>query len=158
MNDGHMTVVVGYDGSPTARAAVSHAVAIARGGRVVIVHAHHEPPAHITSRWRELLAAEHAEQGQAVLDSILVDGNRELAGANWEARLVAGGAAESLVLVAADVDADAIVVGSHGYGSLSAVLGSVSHELVRISDRPVTVIGPRCAERWTTHEETARSG
>jgi nucleotide-binding universal stress UspA family protein len=155
MSDGHLTVVVGYDGSPTARAAVSHAVTIARGGRVVIVHAHQEPPAQLTSRWRELLAAEHAEQGRAVLDSILLESNRELAAANWEARLVAGGAAESLVRVAAEVEADAIVAGSHGYGSLSAVLGSVSHELLRISDRPVTVIGPRCAERWAAQAQGA---
>jgi len=40
------------------------------------------------------------------------------------------------------------VTGSHGYGAIGAVLGSVSQALVKIADRPVTIIGPRCAERW----------
>ena len=140
------TVVVGYDGSETARAAVTHAVAMARGGRVVVVHAHHEPPPQLTSRWRELLTADRPERGRAVLDAILLEGNDELADAEWEGRLAAGAPAEAIVAVAGEVDADAIVVGSRGYGSLSAMLGSVSHELLRISPLPVTVIGPRCAE------------
>src|SRR5512133_730239 len=109
-------VVVGYDGSPTARAAVTHAVALAKGDRVVVVHAHHEPPARITTRWRELLSAETAEHGQAVLDAILLEGNDELAEANWEARLVEGPAAEALLRVADEVGADVVVTGSHGYG------------------------------------------
>jgi nucleotide-binding universal stress UspA family protein len=61
--------------------------------------------------------------------------------------------AEAIVRIAGEVDADAIVVGSRGYGSLSAMLGSVSHELLRISDRPVTVIGPRCAELRVASEQ-----
>ena len=143
-----MKVVVGYDGSPTARAAVTHAVALARGDRVVIVHARHEPPARVTSRWRELLSAQPGEQGQAVLDAILLEGNDELADADWEARLVDGPAADALVRVADEVGAGAVVTGSHGYGAIGAVLGSVSQALVKIADRPVTIIGPRCAERW----------
>jgi nucleotide-binding universal stress UspA family protein len=149
-------VVVGYDGSPTARAAVTHAVALAKGDRVVIVHAHHQPPARVTSRWRELLSAESGEHGQAVLDAILLEGNDELAEANWEARLVEGPAAEALVRVADEVGADVLVTGSHGYGAIGAVLGSVSQALVKASDRPVTIIGPRCAERWAA-EATAQT-
>jgi nucleotide-binding universal stress UspA family protein len=149
-------VVVGYDGSPTARAAVTHAVALAKGDRVVIVHAHHEPPARVTSRWRELLAAESGEHGQALIDAILLEGNDELAEANWEARLVEGPAAEALIRVADEVGADVVVTGSHGYGAIGAVLGSVSQALVKISDRPVTIIGPRCAERWAA-ETTAHT-
>ena len=151
-----MRVVVGYDGSPTARAAVTHAVALAKGDRVVIVHAHHEPPARITSHWRELLSAETGEHGQAVLDAILLEGNDELAEANWEARLVEGPAAEALIRVADEVGADVVVTGSRGYGAIGAVLGSVSQALVKVSDRPVTIIGPRCAERWAA-EATAQT-
>ena len=43
--------------------------------------------------------------------------------------------------------ADGIVVGSHGYGPAAALVGSVSHELLRTSDVPVTVISPEAAER-----------
>jgi nucleotide-binding universal stress UspA family protein len=151
-------VVVGYDGSPTARAAVTHAVALAKGDRVVVVHAHHEPPARVTSRWRELLSAETAEHGQAVLDAILLEGNDELAEANWEARLVEGPAAEALIRAAEEVGADVVVTGSHGYGSIGAVLGSVSQALVKVSDRPVTIIGPRCAERWAAEAAQTPGG
>ena len=140
-------IVVGYDGSEPARAAVRHAVDIARGGPVVVVHAYETPPPQLTSRWRELLAHEHAEQAQSVLDAILLEGNDELADANWEARLAAGHPAQAILGVAHELGADAIVVGSHGYGPVSALLGSVSHELLRISDLPVTVIPPACARR-----------
>ena len=153
-----MRLVVGYDGSPTARAAVTHAVALAHGDPVVVVHAHHEPPARITSHWRELLTAESGEHGQAVLDAILLEGNDELADANWEARLVEGPAAEAIMRVADEVGADMIVTGSHGYGAIGSVLGSVSQALVKVSDRPVTIIGPRCAERWAADETAQTAG
>jgi nucleotide-binding universal stress UspA family protein len=118
---------------------------VARGGGLGVAPPPHPPPPQLTSRWRELLAAGRPEEGRAVLDAILLEGNDELADAEWEGRLAPGAPAEAIVRVAGEVEADAIVVGSRGYGSLSAMLGSVSHELLRISDRPVTVIGPRCA-------------
>jgi nucleotide-binding universal stress UspA family protein len=147
-------IVVGYDGSEPSRAAVRHAVDVAPGP-VVVVHAYETPPPQLTSRWRELLAQEHAEQAQSVLDAILLEGNDELADATWEARLVAGHPAQALLGVAHEVGADAIVVGSHGYGPVSALLGSVSHELLRISDVPVTVIPPASAKRVAAADVTA---
>jgi nucleotide-binding universal stress UspA family protein len=156
------TVVVGYDGSFSARQAVAHGVALAGGGgRVVIVHAREAEPRQMTSRWRELLEADHEEHGRAILDSILLEGNDKLANADWETRLVAARPAEAILAVADELDADAIVVGSHGYSSVSALVGSVSHELLRVADRPVTVIPPQCIERRETSngfpESTARS-
>ena len=136
------TIVVGYDGSAPARQAVRHAVSLAAGGRVVLVHAYDAPPPQLTGRWRELLEHDHVERAQSVLDAILLEGNDELAGADWEGRLAPGEPAEAILAVAREVGADAIVVGSHGYGPLNALLGSVSHELLRIADRPVTVIPP----------------
>lgn len=150
------TVIVGYDGSAQARAAIRHAVSIAQGGRVIAVHAYEAPPPQLTSRWRELLEHDHVERAQAVLDAILLEGNGELADANWEARLAQGHPARALIGVAHEVDADGIVVGSHGYGPVSALLGSVSHELLRISDVPVTVIPPACAARMD--EDVAAAG
>ena len=149
------TIVVGYDGSEPARAAVRHAVDVARGGRVVVVHAYDASPPQLTSRWRELLENDHVERARSVLDAILLEGNDELADANWEARLAPGHPAEAILAVAHEVGAEAIVVGSHGYGPVSALLGSVSHELVRISDVPVTVIPPACAARVAADDVTA---
>ena len=136
------TIVVGYDGSAPAKQAVRHAVSLAQGGRIVLVHAYDAPPPTLTDRWRELLEHDHVERAQSVLDAILLEGNDELAGAQWEGRLAPGKPAEAILAVAKEIDADAIVVGSHGYGALNALLGSVSHDLLRIADRPVTIIPP----------------
>lgn len=83
----------------------------------------------------------------ATIDAILLEGNDELGDANWQARLAAGHPAQAILGVAHEVGADHVVVGSHGYGPVSALLGSVSDELLRISDLPVMVIPPACAER-----------
>jgi nucleotide-binding universal stress UspA family protein len=144
------TIVVGFDGSAQARAAVRQAVAMADGGLVVAVHAYEAPPPRPTSRWQELLEADQAERAQAVLDSILLEGNDELSEASWEARLAKGKPAQALLGVAHEVGADGIVVGSHGYGPAAALVGSVSQDLLRISDVPVTVISPQAADRLGT--------
>jgi nucleotide-binding universal stress UspA family protein len=134
------TIVVGYDGSPSSRAAVAHAITLAADGRVVVVHAHEAAPEHLSERWRELLDAEHLERARAVLDEILLEDNDELGGTRWEARLEPDDPADAILRVAEEVGAEALVVGSHGYGPLASLLGSVSHELLRRADRPVTVI------------------
>ena len=154
--NGDGPVVVGYDGSDTAREAITHAVRVAHGRKVVIVHAYEGAPPHLSERWRKLLDDEHEAAGRAVLDEILLEGNDELADAEWEGVLAAGSAAEAVVRVAEERDASAIVAGSHGYGAVSALLGSVSHELLRISTRPVTVIPPRCAERMRSERLSGR--
>ena len=136
------TIVVGYDGSAPAREAIRHAVKLANGGRVVVVHAYDAPPPQLSARWREMLEHDHAERAQAVLDAIVLEDNGEITEAQWETRLEPGRPAEAICAVAREVDADTIVVGSHGYGAMNALLGSVSHDLLRIADRPVTVIPP----------------
>ena len=57
-----------------------------------------------------------------------------------ETELLAGPPAEAIVRVAAARDADEIVVGSRGFGAARAALGSVSHKLLHLADRPVVVI------------------
>jgi nucleotide-binding universal stress UspA family protein len=54
--------------------------------------------------------------------------------------LIGGSAAQAIADVARVRDADAIVVGARGLGRLRSLLGSVSHELLHIADRPVVVI------------------
>ena len=58
-----------------------------------------------------------------------------------EAKVVEGSSGQMIVHIADEVDADVIVVGSHGHGFLSRVLiGSVSEYVVRHSVRPVLVV------------------
>ena len=145
MPSGSPVLVVGYDGSDIARHAVAHAVRAAQGGRVIVVHGRDAAPPQLSEKWRRMLDADHEEEGRKILDSIVLEGNDELDGATWETRLVSGSPAEAIVRVAAEEDADAIVVGSHGYGRLEALLGSVSHDVLRLADRPVTVVPARSA-------------
>ena len=134
-------LVVGFDGSPESRRAV--AVSARRAGRlgqVWVVHAYQSPP-HLydvvdRGRWH----AEHAEHGRALLDTLLLAGDAALLDTNYEMVLIDGPAAPGLVAAARGHDADEIVVGSRGLGGVRALLGSVSHELLAIADRPVLVI------------------
>lgn len=59
------TIVVGYDGSAPAREAVRHAVTLAEGGRIFVVHAYDAPPPQLSGRWRELLEQDHAERARS---------------------------------------------------------------------------------------------
>lgn len=114
------TIVVGTDGSPTARRALSVAAELARqcGAEVHVVHAFHDPSAGSggprssgSSRWHEA--------GRAVLDGVLED--PVLAGLPTEGHTVDGSASEAIVSVAARVGADLIVVGNRGvFGSSQA--------------------------------------
>ena len=143
MSGDRHTVVVGYDGSEPSRAAIALAVGMGDHTKVVIVHAREEPPPNPTSRWRELLDAEQDAHARAVLEALLQEESDLLAGASWEARLADGRPADAIPEVAREVGAGSIVVGSHGYSpATSALLGSVSEELVRRAAVPVTVIPP----------------
>lgn len=134
------TIVVGYDGSGAAREAVAHAAGLAGGGRLVIVFARDPALPRPTARWRELLDEGAAGRADAVLDALVREEHEELAGCAYEVRVETGHPAEAILRVADDVAADAIVVGSHGYGSVSSLLGSVSQAVLHGSAVPVTVI------------------
>jgi len=61
--------------------------------------------------------------------------------AKIDSRIVEGSSGQMIIHVADEVNADVIVVGSHGHGFLSRVLiGSVSEYVVRHTQRPVMVI------------------
>jgi nucleotide-binding universal stress UspA family protein len=150
-------VVVGCDGSPAARQALREGALLARGGRLVVVYAREEAPQHLTSRWRELLEQEHIEQGEALLERIVREADVDLDDVTLQTRLLGDRPAHAIMTVAREVDADMIVVGSHGYAAFSEILGSVSHELVRKATLPVVVIPPACAERMTAEELAARA-
>jgi nucleotide-binding universal stress UspA family protein len=130
-------VVVGYDGSETSRAAVAWAAQRAgRSGKVYVVHSVGGPV--------NGAGSEHEHRGKALLDALLLEGDA-LVDVDYELLLVDGGAAHGIAGAAREHDADEIAVGSHGHGRLRAVLGSVSHELLHVADRPVTVIPARAA-------------
>ena len=132
-------IVLGYDESPSADAALAATIRIAPvvGAKVVVVFGFYISPlgGHQEGSIREALeeVGRHAV-GRAVADL-------EAAGVEVESRLVAGKPADALIDVAKEVDADAIVVGTVGENPITgALLGSVVLRLVQRSPLPVLVV------------------
>lgn len=138
------TIVVGYDGSEAARAAVTVAARRAGDdGRLVIVHSYGLPPDFLGFPYYDRLLTDRQAHGQAVLDDLLLEGNDEMADVEYEAELLGGPPAQAIVDVARVQDADEIVLGGRGLSRARAALGSVSHEVLHLADRPVTVVPSR---------------
>jgi nucleotide-binding universal stress UspA family protein len=139
-------IVVGVDGSKHSEAAVKWAVWMARGmhSEVVAVFAIAPPvyfdagftapvaPPQFDEEWRAGMKEEFDEQWcKSLRDS----------GVKYRTILEDGRPASVIAKVADGVNADLIVVGRRGRGGVAElVLGSVSHELVLHSKRPILVI------------------
>jgi nucleotide-binding universal stress UspA family protein len=130
-------IVVGYDGSETARRALDYALERAGSdGTVIVAHAFEPPHDWLGNANYDRIVAEHRARGQALLDDLP-------AAPSIKSDLLAGSPAEAIARVASARNADEIVVGSRGFGSVRAALGSVSHQLLHLADRPVVVIPPQ---------------
>ena len=58
-----------------------------------------------------------------------------------DGRIVRGGVAEQVAAVAAEIDADYVVVGTHGRGALARlVLGDTTQSILQHTSRPVLVV------------------
>lgn len=133
------TLVVGYDGSETSNRALDYAIGrLGPGGRLFIVHAYELPPDFLGWPNYETLLHERQSHGREVLGAL--SGSHRLAGVDYVTELVGGPAALAIADVARVREADEIVVGSRGLGRVRVLLGSVSHELLHLADRPVVVI------------------
>jgi nucleotide-binding universal stress UspA family protein len=141
------TLVVGYDGSQASRAALLFAARQAgRRGRVLVVHAYELPPDLLGSPYYDRLLSERRGHGEALLRELPFDSDA-LAGPAYETELIGGPPAEAIANVARIRNADEIVVGARGLSRMRALLGSVSHELLHVADRPVVVIPAAAVER-----------
>lgn len=140
------TVVVGYDGSQAARKALDYAAARVNGGKLYLVTAVVPPPEWMGSPgWQQIVDEEHKRGSQLLEEAV----GRLPETVDYSTELLEGPAADAIVGVADARHADAIVVGSRGLGRVRAVLGSVSHDVLHLADRPVIVV----PERATSKEE-----
>lgn len=140
------TIVVGFDGSPPAEAALARGVERAsHGGHLLVVHAWLPPRVLQGSTTYGVLAAWSYERAELELER-LGETHPKLAGVDWEPRVVEGSAPKVLAAIAAETGADEIVVGSSGAGRAGALLGSVAHGLLHTAACPVTVIPRRATE------------
>jgi nucleotide-binding universal stress UspA family protein len=139
--NGRRRIVVGYDGSESARQAVSYAAARAgHGGKVWVVHCYGPPPDWLGAPNYQRLLDDHQTRGKAILDALILEDGNALVEVDYDFELVDGKPAEAISKVAQVRDADEIVIGSRGFGRLRSALGSVSQEVLHLADRPVVVI------------------
>ena len=137
-------IVVGVDGSPSSRAALRWAVkqAALTGGTVDAIMAWHLPMALRTSAWAPIYVDEMTELEQdarKVLGAVISDEVEQADGQRVTARVVNGHPAD--VLLDAAADADLLVIGSRGHGSVAdALLGSVGRYCVHHAHCPVLIM------------------
>ena len=135
------TIVWATDGSELADAALEHVRTLAEihGSRIVAVHGNEL----LTGRFGGApIRADELDIREKLESQV-----KELRAAGFDASLeirTGGQRVAKLVERAADeVDADLIVVGTHGRtGATAAVMGSVARALCHVSRRPMLVVPP----------------
>ena len=156
MPDDSHPILVAFDGSPTAQAAVEAAARLFGGRRLVVVSVWEPGLALAVSSSADLTGVGYVApsiEEMATVDRAQHDHATDAAetgarlarelGADAEAYPVAdeGKVGETLAALAEQFDADAIVVGSRGLGAFKAGLfGSTSRNLLGESTRPVLVV------------------
>jgi nucleotide-binding universal stress UspA family protein len=151
------TIVVGYDGSEIARAAVACAARRAgEDGKVIVAHVTAVPTEFIGTPYHEY-ALKHARERAETLTG---DVEEVLPGdVQVERETVEGPTAPALVKLAQERDADEIAVGSRGFGAFrTATLGSTSHALLHEADGPLLVVPRRAVERARRTAAGGRDG
>ena len=136
-------IVIGTDGSPGARAAVSEGLEMARrlGGQVTFVAVRHGISVLGDPYYQHRLSDQLAHARAAVEDAMA---EAERLGVHAEYEIAEGEAADEILKAARYREADLIVVGSRGLGAIAgALLGSVSRKLVQHSPIPVLVVKER---------------
>jgi len=131
-------IIVGYDGSECAKAALRTALEVgeAYGEKVTIAFGYEVNP--LGSEVKDYADAlrELAHQRLAEADEIAAECDGTV-----DAVAIESAPAKALVELADERDARLIVVGTHGESPIrGALLGSTPHKLLHISDRPVLVV------------------
>jgi len=131
-------LVLGYDGSDCARAALDEAAALAKGlGDSLVIGFGYNPGG-------------PGEEFRTTSDAIRKIGERvtgeaveraRAAGVEVEIELMDERPTEALLSLAEKHDARAIVVGTYSESPIKgALLGSVPHKLLHLSERPVLIV------------------
>jgi len=133
------TLVLGYDASPSANAALEQTIELARatGAKVVLAFGFYISP--FGGGDVRDFKAELEKVGKHAIARAVAE--LEAAGIETETRIDSGKPADVIVSVAKEVGADTIVVGTVGENPITgALLGSVVLRLVQRSPIPVLVV------------------
>ncbi|MFW3169250.1 universal stress protein [Geodermatophilus sp. CPCC 206100] len=137
-----MSIVLGYDESPGSRPALDMAISLAAryDEPLVLVHGV-EPPGGLGEEFQAHQRA-LAEMGRTAVEHAVAEADR--AGVRTVVEVLSEKPAQAIVDAAGRHDARVIVVGTRGESPLrGAFLGSVSHKLLHLSDRPVLCVPAR---------------
>lgn len=132
-------LIVGYDGSESARHALRAACELVQpDGVVTVVHAYDVPWQADAYPWFEDFKEVCREVAEEVLEPAKEICGEYRAGANFKTAI--GKPAEVLAELAQSDDAELIVVGTRGLGTVRAAIGSVTHRLLHRARCPVLVV------------------
>jgi nucleotide-binding universal stress UspA family protein len=133
------SVILGYDESPGAKAALVAAISVAKryGERLVIVYGT-APPGSLGEEYRS--HSEALEQmGRTAVGHALEEA--QAAGIDADVALVSAKPVDALIEQAQVHDASVIVVGTYGESPMrGAILGSTPHKLLHVSRWPVLCV------------------
>ena len=144
-------ILLAYDGSPDAQAAIDRVAQLLPGAEAKILTVW-EPFIEILARTGAITAPGALDDTESVdaasrtrAEATAADGAERATAAGLAAEpLVASrdrGTAHTILTTARELDADVIVLGTRGLGGLKSwVLGSVSHAVTQHADRPVLVV------------------
>jgi nucleotide-binding universal stress UspA family protein len=144
-------IVIATDGSPTGRAAVEAGVELAadEGATVVVVHVISVLDFAETEK-ENGNGPLHSQRPPRLEDDEVIETALAVAAARdvlATGELLIGYPPTQIVRLAAEVDADLIVVGSRGLSRMkSTIFGSTSREVVTQAQQPVVVVRPLPAE------------
>ncbi|MFY9588900.1 MAG: universal stress protein [Actinomycetota bacterium] len=143
-------IVVGVDGSPTARAALAQAIALAKElGALLHVVTAYRSGAQVTALAVDPVGAvvgagaaiaEEDLRGEA--DAILAEaaGEATAAGVGVETSALAEDASEAILDTAERIDADLIIVGNRGMTGAKRLLGSVPNRVAHHAACSVMIV------------------
>lgn len=136
------------DGSPISRNALKYAVEICNqlGAELHLLTVIEKAPSYVTAQ----VGKEYFEQAEAALREEVgsCSGYCETSGLSCHGEVRSGIVFEEIITYAEEVDADLIVMSTHGRSGLSHVLlGSMAEKVVRHAPCPVMTIRPK-AKDW----------
>jgi nucleotide-binding universal stress UspA family protein len=167
-------IIVSYDGSADANAAIDHVARLVPGAETTVLTVWEPFQMALTRSGGMGMSMAGAYPDNGEVDAASEEAARARAAEGAERANAAGliaeartavredGIATAILAAADELDADAVVVGTRGLtGIRSMLLGSVSHAVLQHADRPVMVVpSPSIAasrREWIHRRDTADS-